>query len=337
MHPVTRTAFQLWNLLKTGGAAAQRLVIAPDPSLGLVESEVEHLFAGWQQLPVAMEQPDRLGEVVRPGDVALLVTESRTDPDQRKRLLAAGCTAVLDATYPEPSSFASDCLREIAHHEFELGGLNEWDGKPTRHAAEMLRRLSATHCRRSFPEKILRRLGLLQPGLSVMDIGCGPISLLRWGQIHLGFRVTGFDPLLGMYDFIKRRHGLQQLPAISPDKAIEDVFENSPTHLAPASIDLLYSNNALDHVQDFARCIHNVATALRPGGFAVIAGSTMEGTRQGWDQFHKTNIWVERGVAMFRFQNTAPEPLLALDSRLVLHDVVRADDEVVCFVLRMQA
>jgi SAM-dependent methyltransferase len=336
MHPLTRCAFNLWNLRKidTEALAAQRFVIAVDASLEIFDAEAERLFAEWLRVPVAVEQLVRLGEAVRPGDVVLLATESPLIPSQRDALLAEGCIAVVDAAYPEASSFASDCLREVAHHEFELGGLNEWNGAPTLHASEILRRLSAAHCRRSFPEQILRSLGLLQPNLDVVDIGCGPISLLRWGQMNLGFRVTGFDPLMGIYDFIKRRHGLHLLPAISPDHAIEDVFENALSHLAPTSIDLIYSNNALDHVQDFARCIRNIATVLRPGAVAIVSGSTKEGTQQNWDQFHKTDVWVESDVPMFRFQHSAPEPLLALDSRLVVHAVIRADDQVTCFVLR---
>ena len=44
---------------------------------------------------------------------------------------------------------------------------------------------------------------------------------------------------------------------------------------------------------------------LVPGGRAIVQVATREGTRQGWDQFHKTDIDLVDGTLVYRHQHDA--------------------------------
>jgi hypothetical protein len=51
---------------------------------------------------------------------------------------------VITPAFAERDSWADCVVREIAHHDFEHGGLNEWDGAPTKHSAHILQMHSRT-------------------------------------------------------------------------------------------------------------------------------------------------------------------------------------------------
>ncbi len=192
-----------------------------------------------------------------------------------------------------------DFLQEIAHHDFEIGGKNEWDGAPTRYSHFVLRLLSRTHCENSFPlvrprlQQMRRTLGR---SLETLDIGCGPLSWLRWGALEGLLNVTGIDPLIEVYEIILARHGLLGLPGIMPSRRLPRTIES--VHGAGEHLDhydFIFTNNALDHVQDIQKAIDSICWALAPHGIAYLQVATREGTRQNWGQLHQHDLYLEDG------------------------------------------
>jgi SAM-dependent methyltransferase len=154
-----------------------------------------------------------------------------------------------------------------------------------------------------------------------MDIGCGPISILRWGAIEGEISITGVDPILDMYALVLARHGLDALPKIRCDREINGFAEDLDRSVPDDDFDAIYTQNSLDHTQQPAVVIENIGRKLAPHGLAVFQVATREGTRQNWDQLHKTDIYLKNGMLMYAHQHSPERPLLSPTSHLHLKHV----------------
>ena len=151
-----------------------------------------------------------------------------------------------------------------------------------------------------------------------MDIGCGPVSVLRWGAIHGEISITGLDPLIDMYALVLARHGLDALPKIRCDREVHGFAEDMEQLVPDCDFDAIYSQNALDHTQKPALVVENISRKLRPRGLMVLQVATREGTRQKWDQLHQTDIYLHGNELMFAHRYTRERPLLSPESGLRL-------------------
>jgi 2-polyprenyl-3-methyl-5-hydroxy-6-metoxy-1,4-benzoquinol methylase len=220
--------------------------------------------------------------------------------DSAKTASAPACTArtergdvLLDGGFPT-NAMDLDLIQEISHHDFEIGGKNLWDGAPTCYAPFILRALSRIHCRDYFPNPVMPELRELRAALDrpieTLDIGCGPISWLRWGAIEGLVTVTGVDPLIEVYQVILARHGLLTLPFITPKKMVAAGVETLTGREHRQAYEFVFTNNALDHVQDIRKAMSCLHGALSPKGIAYVQVATNEGTRQNWEQLHQHDI-----------------------------------------------
>lgn len=203
---------------------------------------------------------------------------------------------VLEANFDDLSELDVALLQEVAHHDFEIGGKNEWDGSPVRHSHHILRLLSATHCVDFFPilaEPFLARMRHDRgTALRALDVGCGPVTWLRHGSMSGALTVTGVDPLLDVYEIVLQRHGLSPLDALLPETRLSFGIESLPERRPGlrSHFDFVWTNNALDHTSDPWSAVAAMAFALRHDGCAVIQVATNEGTRRGWSQLHKFDV-----------------------------------------------
>ncbi len=133
------------------------------------------------------------------------------------------------------------------------------------------------------------------------------------------------------------RHGLDALPKIRCDREINGFAEDLEVLLPDDEFDVIYTQNALDHTQQPARVIENMARKLAPHGLAVIQVATREGTRQKWDQLHKTDIYLKNGVLMYAHQDGPERPLLSSESHLRLKQVQTDTPEWLACVLEKQS
>ncbi len=214
---------------------------------------------------------------------------------------------VFDSSLPSIGTLDYALCIEAAHHDHELGGYNAWlaDGR-VQFSRYVLWHLSAVHCKFHFPQHVLPELGRLAARegrpIEALDIGCGLLSRLRWGQMRGLLRTTGVDPLLNIYRAILARHGLLGLPHITPAASFPCFAEELSADEIDGRFGFVYTSNALDHTQDPERVVTLLGAALRPDGLGVIQGAVNEGTREDWSELHQFDLRVDadRLVCMTR-------------------------------------
>lgn len=146
---------------------------------------------------------------------------------------------------------------------------------------------------------------LENPFSLVMDMGCGPASLL-WYARTLGHRLIGVDLLVCEYMEIMKKYNLKPLHTMIP-AAMEDWEALRPF---AEEADLVYSRNALDHANDPWTCVTNMVSLVKPGGDLFIQVYYKEGQRGEYRGMHQTDIWIEDdGQVMCAYQNGVPSPL----------------------------
>src|SRR4051812_29209450 len=100
-------------------------------------------------------------------------------------------------------------------------------------AINCIQQMSSMNCRQYYPSWAFEPLPKSLPRpLKVMDIGWGPVSMLRWGAIHGEISITGLDPLIEMYTLVLARHGLDSLQKIRCDQEVNGVAEDMGSLLA---------------------------------------------------------------------------------------------------------
>jgi SAM-dependent methyltransferase len=107
----------------------------------------------------------------------------------------------------------------------------------------------------------------LKPGMHVLDVGCGTGEALNWllGEVSPKGRVVGVD--LSAAHVAAAR--LQASPEIQLYQAnlIDDLFE-------PASFDVVWCVNTINHLNDPLGGVIHLATLLREGGRVAIGQSS---------------------------------------------------------------
>ena len=102
----------------------------------------------------------------------------------------------------------------------------------------------------------------LRPGMKILDAGCGPAGLVT---VLSQQQVTAVDPLLPDYQ--------KQLPHFEPGDYPHTRFINLPLEVfvEPGSFDQVYCVNVINHVNDPAAVIENLACCLIQGGIMVLS------------------------------------------------------------------
>lgn len=345
MQVLLRAVFHLFNLRsqKIG-----RVAILVDSETGVNVDVVATLLRPWRSF---LEIADILvmdagpGEswldaVVGSGAEAVSIISERPEFGRSLEAIAAQRgLSVARSDYPTDDGEITAFFHEMAHHHFELGGLNEWSGGPTDHAHHVLQHLSAANCIAHFPQYTIdetrSRCAALGRPLEALDVGCGSISRLRWGALQGLLRITGADPLLDIYDVILSHHGLDGLPFISVDRAISVGGEHLDHYVAANSYDFAYCCNALDHVKDPPTVMAQVARALRPGARFALEFATREGSRQQWQQLHQFDLFFDNDSSrlMCQRRDGRLEALVPDDVELGIERVIMATDEYTAVVL----
>jgi SAM-dependent methyltransferase len=271
-------------------------------------------FESWHEKPESASAKDlaRLGIVA--GDSIVAISKKNRYLQKAAKKLSA---QIIVPEYPPEGTFDNDLVREVSFFNHEFGGVNEWDGAPTRYAVNCIQQISSANCRLYYPTWAFEQLPKSLPRpLKVLDIGCGPVSMLRRGAIQGEISITGLDPLIEMYTLVLARHGLDAMPKMRCDQEVNGLAEDMDRLLHNQKFDLIYTQNALDHTQQPGRVVENVSRLLAPNGLFTVQVATREGTRQNWDQLHKTDIYLKDGVVTYAHQHGVEQPLLPASLRL---------------------
>ena len=134
----------------------------------------------------------------------------------------------------------------------------------------------------------LQRIHLRLPRL--LELGSGPVSILAFGIDEGLFTIVAVDPLARAYRHLLRLYGVTY-----PIQPVPGRGETLLKQFIPASFDIAYSSNALDHTRSPRRCLEQMCQVLRPGGFLVLEGFVREGTHGNWSGLHQHDLLTEHG------------------------------------------
>lgn len=326
------TVFAAYHLfLAKPTAGAVRVHLLTNEPAEKKDVEWRRMLAPWSEWawlqPTRQIPQNQAGMVVEDagvsaGDVVVVMTPDAAAV-QAIGSAVEGRGARLIAPTPFPvGSRDEDFSREVSFFNNEFGGRNDVTGENPFYSPDCLRRLSATNCFQFYPlwafESLEpRRLERGAP-LKVLDVGCGPVSVLRWGALNGRISITGIDPLLPLYQMVLARHGLDVLPNIRCGREITGVAEELDRLVPEGNFDAVFTRNALDHTQKPALVLEQMANRLSAGGALVIEVATREGTRRNWDQLHKTDIYVKDDTLMYCHKDGAEKPLVSAASRIRL-------------------
>jgi SAM-dependent methyltransferase len=121
--------------------------------------------------------------------------------------------------------------------------------------------------------------------IDLIDVGAGPLTSV--GRTHPGrtLNVTAVDPLAQEYDRL-----LAELHIEPPTRTVAGSAERLLERFPPASFDIAYAQNALDHGLNPRRGIHNMLEVVRPGGFVVLRHLRNEAATERYTGLHRWNF-----------------------------------------------
>lgn len=122
----------------------------------------------------------------------------------------------------------------------------------------------------------------------VLDVGAGPVTAL--GRRHGAgrVRVVAVDPLADYYDVLLDAAGVTP-----PVRTTWCHGELLLERFAPASFDMTYAQNALDHSYDPLAIIRHMVDLTKPGGTVLLEHRRNEGENEQYHGLHQWNFDLE--------------------------------------------
>jgi SAM-dependent methyltransferase len=126
--------------------------------------------------------------------------------------------------------------------------------------------------------------------VKILDVGSGPLTSV--GKTHPGRRleIVAADPLADEYARVLREAGIEA-PVVPVACGGEELVER----FGPASFDVAYALNSLDHSADPMAVIGNMLTVASPGGRVALTHMRCEGERNGYFGIHFWNMDIQEG------------------------------------------
>jgi SAM-dependent methyltransferase len=135
--------------------------------------------------------------------------------------------------------------------------------------------------------------------VAILDVGAGPITIVGYTHPGKELQVTATDALAADYDRLLATAGLAP-----PVRTLGCKGEELLQHFEPASFDIAYARNSVDHSIDPRLIIENMLRLVRPDGFVVLEHLRNEGRSAGYRGLHQWNLdesegrlvlWRDRG------------------------------------------
>ena len=133
--------------------------------------------------------------------------------------------------------------------------------------------------------EVLEKTGGPLPQGRILDIGCGPVSVLNFHRPQ-GTLAIGLDPLASVY---LREKIIESAEGMTPIPIIGLPAESLP--FADASMDHLICFNVLDHVSNAPAVLAEMWRILRPGGSARLYVHTFQPWIKRWLFFDRPHVY----------------------------------------------
>ncbi len=121
--------------------------------------------------------------------------------------------------------------------------------------------------------------------LKVLDVGCGPISLLGNRCAERRLAITGVDPLADQYKAMLK--GLGVTPSFELRRGFGEDLDRDFPH---DHFDFVYSCNALDHSQTPHAAIRAMIRVAKPGAAIWVNVNRNEGINASYNGLHSWNF-----------------------------------------------
>lgn len=121
--------------------------------------------------------------------------------------------------------------------------------------------------------------------IAIVDVGAGPVSTVGYRFPGKKIRLVPVDPLADEYDRMLAKAGV-----VPPVKVARAHGERLVEELGPATFDIAYARNAIDHAVDPLPIVQNMFAVVRPGGHVVLRHVRNEPVRQAYVQLHQWNF-----------------------------------------------
>src|SRR5689334_21385605 len=121
--------------------------------------------------------------------------------------------------------------------------------------------------------------------VSILDVGAGPLTCVGKVWAERTVEITPVDPLAEEYNRLLDEIGLT--PLVRTQYAVVEKL----AEVLPANhFDLVYCQNALDHVYDPVAGIHQMLEVVKPGHAVVLMHNENEGEREHYHGLHQWNF-----------------------------------------------
>jgi ubiquinone/menaquinone biosynthesis C-methylase UbiE len=130
--------------------------------------------------------------------------------------------------------------------------------------------------------------------IKLLEVGSGPVSLLALAAVENLCDIVAVDPLAKEYEKIMTDKGY-----FYPVKPIRGKGEKLLDLFSANTFDMVYSSNALDHMQSPGRAFKNMYNVTKKGGIIFIEGLVNEGKRTGYSGLHRFNLFPEKGILYY--------------------------------------
>jgi SAM-dependent methyltransferase len=122
----------------------------------------------------------------------------------------------------------------------------------------------------------------------LLEVGSGPVSLLIDGVETGEIDVLAVDPLGDQYAKLLSDRGMDY-----PIKPVRGFAEGLSSVFSPATFDMVYSSNALDHAMSPDSCFRQIIHVTKPGGGVFLEGFVDEGTNGDWHGLHQHDLFIQ--------------------------------------------
>jgi SAM-dependent methyltransferase len=119
----------------------------------------------------------------------------------------------------------------------------------------------------------------------ILDVGAGPLTAVGKQWPGRFVEITAVDALAESYDAVLAEAGLVPLVRTTYAEA-----ERLTERFAPDSYDLVYCQNALDHVYDPLQSIREMLAVVKRGHAVVLLHTINEAEHQGYGGLHQWNL-----------------------------------------------
>ncbi len=146
-------------------------------------------------------------------------------------------------------------------------------------------------------------LPLLQPGMRLLDVGCGPgtITMDLAELVGPGGRVTALERTSDALDLARAEAGRRAVTNV--DFVVGDVLD---LDLADDSFDVVHAHQVLQHVDDPVQGLREMGRVCRPGGI-VAARESDYGAFTWFPQVPELDRWLELYRQVARSNQAEPD------------------------------